>query len=74
MLLLLGIVGVALTLTATGYGFEGWAIFGAIASTLLLAIGTLIVLAEHRRIKAHEGRDLSDPGGHRQVRPPGADR
>lgn len=60
----LGLVGLALTLTAAGYGFEGWAIIGGIATVVLLLGGVAIVLAEHRRVKMREGTTLSDPRGH----------
>lgn len=60
----LGLVGLALTLTAAGYGFEGWAIIAGIVTGVLLLGGVLLVIAEHRRVKAHEGSRLSDPRGH----------
>ncbi|KIA60056.1 hypothetical protein [Nocardia vulneris] len=64
VLVALGLVGLGLTLTAAGYGFEGWAIIGAIATVLCFAVGVLVVVAEHRRLKAKEGKQLSDPAGH----------
>ncbi|KAF0846892.1 hypothetical protein [Nocardia caishijiensis] len=59
-----GVVLLALTLTAAGYGFEGWAVIAAILCVLCLLGGVAIVLAEHRRIKAREGLRLRDPCGH----------
>ncbi|MFQ6395372.1 hypothetical protein ACLMAJ_18135 [Nocardia sp. KC 131] len=59
-----GIALLGLTLTAAGYGFAGWAVIGGIACVLCLAIGALLVVAEHRRIKRKEGLDLSEPRGH----------
>ncbi|WP_067825249.1 hypothetical protein [Nocardia inohanensis] len=47
----LGIVAVALTLTAAGYGFEGWAFIGGVVSVLLLGSGITQVVLEHRRIE-----------------------
>ncbi|QIS04457.1 hypothetical protein F5X71_20895 [Nocardia brasiliensis] len=64
VLVALGLVGLGLTLTAAGYGFEGWAVIGAIATVLCFAAGILLVVAEHRRLKAKEGRQLSDQAGH----------
>lgn len=60
----LGLVGLALTLTAAGYGFRGWAIIGGIATAVLLVGGVGIVLAEHRRVKIREGTTLTDQRGH----------
>lgn len=47
-----GIVLVALTLTAAGYGFAGWAVTAAIGCVLCLGVGALLIVAEHRSIKA----------------------
>lgn len=58
----LGVLG--MTLTAAGYGFEGWAWMGAATSVVLMAIGLTIVLLERKRVNNREGRDLTDPGGH----------
>ncbi|WP_327152347.1 hypothetical protein [Nocardia sp. NBC_01329] len=59
-----GIVMVGLTLTAAGYGFAGWAVIAGIAGVICLIAGGLIVVAEHRRIKAEEGVPLREPRGH----------
>ncbi|WP_433525670.1 hypothetical protein ACQPZ2_12480 [Nocardia pseudovaccinii] len=64
ILVLLGVVGAALTLTAAGYGFAGWAVVAGIATALCLICGGGLILAEHRRVKADEGRELLEPGGH----------
>ncbi|MFI9503946.1 hypothetical protein [Nocardia sp. NPDC052566] len=58
VVLLLGLVAVALTLTAAGYGFAGWAVVGVIASVLLIGAGTAFVVLEHRRLRAREGEEL----------------
>ncbi|WP_378730975.1 hypothetical protein [Nocardia brasiliensis] len=60
----LGLVGLGLTLTAAGYGFEGWALIGGIATVVCLVVGFAWVILEHRRVKNQEGRGLSDPAGH----------
>ncbi|MFC4373534.1 hypothetical protein ACFO5K_05425 [Nocardia halotolerans] len=60
----LGIVLLALTLTAAGYGFAGWAVITGVLCGVCMIAGILIVLAEHRRIKVGEGLHLTDPCGH----------
>jgi len=60
----LGLVCVALTLTAAGYGFEGWAVIAGILTGVLLIAGVVTIVAEHRRVKSHEGKRLSDQRGH----------
>ncbi|MFG1793521.1 hypothetical protein [Nocardia sp. NPDC049149] len=64
VLVALGLVGLGLTLTAAGYGFAGWAVIGAVATVLLLVVGVLLVVFEHRRLKAREGMRLHDQAGH----------
>ncbi|MEV6279543.1 hypothetical protein [Nocardia sp. NPDC051832] len=63
VLVMLGIVGLALTVTAAGYGFAGWAIIGGIATVVCLAVGTFLVFAEHRRVRKEETA-ASDDRGH----------
>ncbi|MEV0336526.1 hypothetical protein [Nocardia sp. NPDC050717] len=46
-----GLVLLALTLTAAGYGFEGWAIIAGIACAVCLLAGIGLVVAEHRRVQ-----------------------
>lgn len=60
----LGIVLVALTLTAAGYGFAGWAVVAGICGALCIVAGIGLVIAEHRRVKAKEGASLREPRGH----------
>ncbi|MFB7874459.1 MULTISPECIES: hypothetical protein [unclassified Nocardia] len=60
----LGLVLVGLTLTAAGYGFAGWAAIAGIVCAICLVAGIVIVVAEHRRVKAAEGLDLTDERGH----------
>ncbi|TLG09829.1 hypothetical protein FEK35_14465 [Nocardia cyriacigeorgica] len=60
----LGLVAVALTLTAAGYGYEGWAIVGGIAAAVLLIGGVAVIALEHRRVKAMRGHKLTDQQGH----------
>ncbi|WP_459960199.1 hypothetical protein [Nocardia sp. IFM 10818] len=51
-----GIVAIALTLTAAGYGFAGWAGLGTLASTALLGLGISLMVAEHRRVATERER------------------
>ncbi|WP_280295468.1 hypothetical protein [Nocardia abscessus] len=60
----MGIAALALTLTAAGYGFAGWAVVGAIAAAALVGSGIAWILLEHRRVKAKEGLALTDQRGH----------
>ncbi|MFG1771985.1 hypothetical protein [Nocardia salmonicida] len=60
----IGIVMLAATLTAAGSGFVGWAVIAGILTGVCLLLGIGIVLAEHRRIKVGEGLHLTDPCGH----------
>ncbi|WP_415973918.1 hypothetical protein [Rhodococcus sp. 077-4] len=60
----LALVSLGLTLTAAGYGFEGWAWMGAVLAPVLLVAGIVLVLLERRRVKAQEGKSLTDPSGH----------
>ncbi|WUI35207.1 hypothetical protein OG804_01690 [Nocardia sp. NBC_00416] len=59
-----GIVLVGITLTAAGYGFAGWATVAGILGGVCIVAGVLIVVLEHRRIKAKEGAALREPRGH----------
>ncbi|MFD3595638.1 hypothetical protein ACFWU5_23180 [Nocardia sp. NPDC058640] len=57
-----GLVLVAATLTAAGYGFAGWAVIAGVACVLCLVVGVWLVVAEHRRVREndlalHEPRD-----------------
>ncbi len=60
----IGVVLVALTLTAAGYGFEGWAVIAGICGGLCLVAGIAMVIAEHRRVKTGEGATLREQRGH----------
>ncbi|MGQ4618687.1 hypothetical protein [Nocardia sp. R7R-8] len=64
ILVAVGIVAMALTLTAAGYGFAGWAVVAGVVSGVCVIAGVLVIVAEHRRIKAREGRRLRDAAGH----------
>ncbi len=59
-----GLVLVGVTLTAAGYGFEGWAVIAGVACALCLVVGAGLVIAEHRRVKAREELALGEPRGH----------
>ncbi|MGW5441161.1 hypothetical protein [Nocardia asteroides] len=60
----LGVIALGLCLTATGYGFAGWATIAGVAAVLLAGAGVVWLLLEHRRVKSREGLDLTDPQGH----------
>ncbi|HLS79433.1 MAG TPA: hypothetical protein VK083_21850 [Nocardia sp.] len=47
----LGIVTVGLTMTAAGYGFEGWALIGGISTATFLLFGIALITLEHRRMR-----------------------
>ncbi|WP_336082611.1 hypothetical protein [Nocardia sp. SSK8] len=64
LLIGVGIVLLAATLTAAGYGFVGWTVLAGVLCGVCMLAGIAIVLAEHRRIKVHEGLHLTDPCGH----------
>ncbi|WP_054812868.1 hypothetical protein [Nocardia arizonensis] len=60
-----GIVALACTLTAAGYGFVGWAQVGAVVTALLWLTGIGALVIEHRREQAIEreyGRRGHAPG------------
>ncbi|MEV6768844.1 hypothetical protein AB0N05_09485 [Nocardia sp. NPDC051030] len=60
----LGIVALALTLVAGGYGFDGWlAIAGSVCVLLLLA-GTGVLLTEWRRRRTRKGMTPDTRQGH----------
>lgn len=46
-----GLVLLALTLTAAGYGFAGWAVIAGVLCAVCLLAGVGIVVAEHRRVR-----------------------
>ncbi|MGW6621804.1 hypothetical protein ACWF99_11245 [Nocardia sp. NPDC055002] len=60
----MGIIALGLFLTATGYGFGGWAVIAGIAAVVLAGTGVAWLLLEHRRVKAKEGLKLTDQRGH----------
>ncbi|MBC7303724.1 MAG: hypothetical protein H5T78_22595 [Nocardia sp.] len=60
----IGLVLLGLTLTAAGYGFEGWALIAGVACAVCLVAGIGIIVAEHRRVKAREHLSLDEPRGH----------
>ncbi|MBF6174744.1 hypothetical protein IU476_25045 [Nocardia blacklockiae] len=60
----LGIVAMALALTAAGYGFSGWAVVAGVVAAVCAVAGVAWLLLEHRRVKAKEGLALTDQRGH----------
>ncbi|MBH0780408.1 hypothetical protein [Nocardia bovistercoris] len=60
----LGIVAVGATLTASGYGYEGWAIIGGIVAAVCLIAGVSLLWAEHRRVRRGVDGRLFDDRGH----------
>ncbi|MBF6327689.1 hypothetical protein [Nocardia transvalensis] len=60
----LGIVALAGTLTAAGYGFTGWATVAGIVCAACFVVGLGWLLVEHRRVKAKEGLALHEQRGH----------
>ncbi|WP_107656493.1 hypothetical protein [Nocardia suismassiliense] len=67
----LGMVALACTLTAAGYGFSNWTQIGAIATAALWILGVGALLVEHRREEVLErkyGRLGHAPGHRRPVR------
>jgi hypothetical protein len=59
-----GIAALGATLVGAGYGFEGWAVIGAIICVVCLIGGATLVLLERKRVKALDGESLSDQEGH----------
>lgn len=67
----LGIVAMACTLTAAGYGFIGWTQIGAIVTAALWISGIGALMVEHHReevIERKYGRNGHAPGHVRRVR------
>ncbi|WP_339329453.1 hypothetical protein [Rhodococcus opacus] len=64
LLLGIGIALLAMALVAAGYGIEGWAVVAGTVCVLCFLSGIVLVLLEHRRVKALEGKTLSDQEGH----------
>ncbi|RJO73458.1 hypothetical protein D5S18_19755 [Nocardia panacis] len=67
----LGVVGLACTLTAAGYGFDGWTEVGALVTAALWIGGIGALLVEHRRAEVIErriGRLGHAPGHMRPLR------
>ncbi|WP_433663199.1 hypothetical protein ACQPW1_14290 [Nocardia sp. CA-128927] len=46
-----GVVGLACTLTAAGYGFTGWVTLGASATALAFVVSVTLFLLEHERLR-----------------------
>ncbi|MEV5837625.1 hypothetical protein [Nocardia sp. NPDC052112] len=57
MLFIAGVVGLASTLTAAGYGFTGWTALGAIVTALGFVTSVTLFLLEHERLRRLARRD-----------------
>lgn len=64
VLFAVGIIALALTLAAAGYGFAGRAAVAGTVSAVCLVAGAILVIVEHGRVKHREGHKLTDPEGH----------
>lgn len=60
-LFLCGIVGLACTLTAAGYGFTGWVVLGACATALCFGTSVTLFLLEHERLRRRAERRTVPP-------------
>ncbi|QBJ96147.1 hypothetical protein ERC79_09295 [Rhodococcus sp. ABRD24] len=60
----ISIVTLGMALVAAGYGFNGWAWIAGVICAVSLVVGTLLVLAEHRRIKRLDALGLPDGLGY----------
>lgn len=46
-----GVIGLACTLTAAGYGFGGWVALGATATALCFIVSVALFRLEHERLR-----------------------
>ncbi|MEV5652372.1 hypothetical protein AB0L57_29340 [Nocardia sp. NPDC052254] len=60
----LGMVALALTLTAAGYGFGGWAIVAGVVCAVCLIGGITWIALESRRVRAHDELEPPQRQGH----------
>lgn len=51
LLFFIGIIGLASTLTAAGYGFGGWTTLGAIATAVCFTASIAVFVLEHERLR-----------------------
>ncbi|MFC9439615.1 hypothetical protein [Nocardia sp. NPDC057030] len=56
-----GVVGLACTLTAAGYGFAGWVAIGASATALSFLVSITLFVLEHERLRRLAQRRASLP-------------
>lgn len=61
---LLGILALALTLVAAGYGFAGWATVAGIACGLLFVGAVAVISLEWHRQHADDGPEPEERQGH----------
>ncbi|MFE3099429.1 hypothetical protein [Nocardia tengchongensis] len=62
ILLAAGIVSIALTLTAAGYGEPGWSALCGLTGVLCLRFGISLTVVEQRRIEAAKAQDTACSG------------
>ncbi|MEV6562104.1 hypothetical protein AB0M22_40725 [Nocardia sp. NPDC051756] len=62
-----GVVGLACTLTAAGYGFAGWVAIGASATALSFLVSITLFVLEHERLRRLAQRRVPAPA---TARPP----
>ncbi|MEV0465871.1 hypothetical protein AB0I30_30840 [Nocardia tengchongensis] len=62
ILLAAGIVSIALTLTAAGYGELAWSVLCGLTGALCLRFGISLTVVEQRRIKAAKAQDTAFRG------------
>ncbi len=60
----LGMVALALTLTAAGYGFGGWAIVAGVVCAVCLIGGITWMVLESRRVQARDELEPPQRQGH----------
>lgn len=58
VLFIVGVVGLACTLTAAGYGFACWVVLGSTATTLCFLISITLFLLEHERLRRLAARRI----------------
>ena len=63
----IAIIALGMTLSAAGYGFAGWAVIGGAVCAASLALGTALVVMEHRRVQRLDDSGVPDPYAARTI-------